>query len=146
MHKSLLLLLLIGCLGLCYCQAKIYQAPDFPDRQLQFGSAGGFTGEVRTFYLLPNGQLFVHSSTEGRYRELARLGKSAAKTYFQQAANMTWSPPDDSAAGTMNFFLRYQTAQQTQQSVEWLAGSTLNTEYGRLYEALMEEVQRQTLK
>lgn len=145
MIRYLLLIALCGA-SLMQCAQKTYQAPDFPEQQLQFGSAGGFTGEVRTYYLLPNGQLFVHSSMDERYRELGQIDAKLAKGYFEQAANLAWEKSANQPPSNMNFFLRFLDGAGTTQSVEWAAGTTLNTDYGRLYEAVMEEVQRASVK
>lgn len=128
-------------LGLAAC-AKTYQAPDFPDTQLQFGSGGGFTGGVKTYHLLPNGQLFSHASLEDRYREVGRLDKKKAKELFQKAVALDWTSATSKEPGNINYFLQFQNESAAQQRIQWNAAPEEGDEFGQLYQSLMREVRQ----
>lgn len=135
-------LILFFCLPLlvCSCSPKVYQAPDFPDQQIQFGSAGGFTGEVKTYHLLPNGQLFSHSSLDNTYRELGTLEREKTTALFRQAKDLTWSTASTQTASNMNFFLSLRTDASNIQSVEWASEGA--QDYQQFYRLLISEVQK----
>ncbi len=47
----------------CKTQKKIYTPDTFEREIISFGSGGGFTGEVKSFSILRNGQMFKNSSS-----------------------------------------------------------------------------------
>ena len=65
-----LMFLLTSC-----ASSKRYTADDLPDERLVFTWGGGFTGETKSYMLLPNGQLFFRRQVIGElpYREVDPL-------------------------------------------------------------------------
>ncbi|MEO6758357.1 MAG: hypothetical protein ABIO24_02805, partial [Saprospiraceae bacterium] len=57
-----------------FCKQPKYSAGNFPEKQLRWGSGGGFTGQVNSYVLLENGQLFKI----GKNDEMTELPKTKA--------------------------------------------------------------------
>ncbi|MGA0555277.1 FAD-binding oxidoreductase [Larkinella sp. VNQ87] len=56
----------------------------YPNRQIQVGEGGGFTGSTRTYCLLENGLLFVKSDTDSLYKPLDQKPATTTRRLFRQ--------------------------------------------------------------
>lgn len=90
-----------------YC-TKTYLPTNLPDQQLEFGSGGGFTGEVRAYVLLPNGQLFRRAWPSDTLQTVGRLPRSQARALFAQADQLDWKGTSSQPPGNVNTFLIYR--------------------------------------
>jgi len=86
-------LLLLAAVAFCWhCNRNTHTYDELPDRHLQFGTGGGFTGEVITYTLLENGQLFWERSLQqGEASALPAARKKAAGQLFEQASALACS-------------------------------------------------------
>lgn len=65
------------------CKTKDYLTPhEYPGRIIEFGSGGGFTGKVKQFTILDNGQVFVNANKEGFVDAIKKLDKNQVKQLF----------------------------------------------------------------
>jgi hypothetical protein len=66
------------------CHSTKFSADKLPERQVVFGTGGGFTGETNAQILLENGQMFRKSSLfKGPPIELKSIKKRKAKSFFK---------------------------------------------------------------
>lgn len=86
------------------CQTKKYLPTDFKDRQILFGSGGGFTGVETTYILMENGQLF-QANLDETFVELHVLDKSTTKDFFDRLTDCNMAEMDFNKPGNMYFFL-----------------------------------------
>jgi hypothetical protein len=71
-------------LGMSACHSTKFTADKLPERQVVFGTGGGFTGETNAQILLENGQIFRKSSLfKGPPIELKGIKKRKAKAFFK---------------------------------------------------------------
>lgn len=80
--------LLFLCLaaGIVACKHTHYSAGNLPEKQIQWGSGGGFVGKESYFILLENGQIFKHEPMMGdSIAEINGVKARAAKTAFKAA-------------------------------------------------------------
>ncbi len=143
MRKSFLtaILLVAGAAFLLHC-ARTYQAANLPERQLRFGSSGGFTGETTEYVLLPNGQVFRHDVSNDTYTETGRLSAAVAKNYFAQADNLDWNR-DNGEPGNLNYFVAYYDKGAERRHFRWSTSTSYTPDaFNRLYSELMADVSR----
>lgn len=100
------------------CTSQQYTINDLPDTQLVFGRGGGFTGEVVTYTLLENGQLFKHSSLTKEYKEMTKINKKTAKTYFKTISDLKLADQSINQPGNMYYFIEEVEA-ETKNRVTW---------------------------
>ncbi|MBK8557024.1 MAG: hypothetical protein IPL65_15190 [Lewinellaceae bacterium] len=55
---SLLLILCVTVLGFSLCKSNRYNTTNLPEKQIRWGTGGGFTAIEKTYILLENGQIF----------------------------------------------------------------------------------------
>ena len=143
MRKSFFtaILMIAGAALFLHC-ARTYQPNSLPDRQLRFGSSGGFTGETIEYVLLPNGQVFRHDVSSDTYTETGRLSTATAKKYFAQADYLDWDHASGEP-GNMNFFLAYYDDDTERRHFSWSTSTSQTPDaFNRLYTELMAEVSR----
>ena len=86
---------LMALLAATACKSTKYTPENFPQKQLLFGTGGGFTGQTRTLVLLENGQVFLKEMGATAFSELPKVKKKEAKSFYEAA--------DDLQLGTLNF-------------------------------------------
>jgi len=87
------------------CKSQRYTLNDLPDTQLIFGSGGGITGEINTYTLLENGQLFYNNSLSKESKEIESLSKKEAAVCFQKMKGLQLSQMNFNHPGNMYYFL-----------------------------------------
>lgn len=90
-YRPLLLALSLMSLAILSCQTGSYQASALPPRQLCFGEGGGFTGAVKEYTLLENGQLFFREGVDSPLQELKPVRRSRARALFSELEEMNFS-------------------------------------------------------
>lgn len=103
---SLFIFLCLAMVTTIACKAKKFTKSALPPEQLIFGSGGGFTGEVQTYILLENGQLFYTSSLTKDTTEQTAVKSKEAKKLFNQAAAIDLNTNGFKQPGNMYYFLR----------------------------------------
>ena len=71
-----------------FCKHTKYTPTSLPDKQLQWGNGGGFTGKETTYTLLENGQIFKRDGAGALLVELEGTKKKNAKTLFSTAETL----------------------------------------------------------
>ena len=66
------------------CKSQKYTYEELPQEQIVFGQGGGMAGEIKTYTLLQNGQLFVHNSVTKTSEELKSLTSERAQEFFTE--------------------------------------------------------------
>lgn len=70
------------------CKPTKFTAENFPDRQLRWGSGGGYTGKETMYALLENGQIFLRENTAGKFTETAGAKPKRAKALYNLAETL----------------------------------------------------------
>ncbi|MEZ4948137.1 MAG: hypothetical protein R2769_08420 [Saprospiraceae bacterium] len=113
--KYTLLLLFAFALGSCGIK---YTASTLPEKQILFGEGGGFSGNVKEYILLENGQLFTRTTFAGTPEELPKVKKKTAETIFQELTptimEMEYIKPGNKYA-----YIQYQVDSSTNYRVVW---------------------------
>lgn len=93
------LLILFTTLTLMFsCKSQQYTPDTYEERQVMFGSGGGFTGAVTTYCLLDNGQLFLKPNLKEPYEAAGKVSKKDVAAVFamieeQELTKITLSMP-----------------------------------------------------
>lgn len=76
--------LVLAAMVAAQCSSS-YTAERLPTQHLRFGSGGGFSGEVVTWTLLHNGQLFRHSRLDNTTIEWKQHSRRQGRVLFREA-------------------------------------------------------------
>lgn len=118
-HSQLALAnLIIITLLLTACQAQKFTTANLPDKQLIFGSGGGFTGKVTQYILLENGQVFTSDGPDSENKELKIIDKKTALKLFDEAEKLHLEDRDFNHPGNMYYFLEFK-RDATPEKVTW---------------------------
>jgi len=123
------------------CKAQQYTLDSLPEKQLIFGSGGGITGEVNTYIMLENGQVFYSNSLVDEHKELKSITKKEALGAFEKTSALQLSEIDFNHPGNMYYFIEEVNGEEKNR-VTW--GSTSH-EVDEKCEALYKEL-RMTIK
>lgn len=104
------------------CKTKKYTKNTLPVQQLIFGSGGGFTGEVQTYILLNNGQLFYISSLTKDTTEQISIKAQEARKLFKQVSSINLKVNGFRHPGNMYYFIR-ERKRDTTYSASWGSAS-----------------------
>ena len=120
------------------CKAQKFTPADYPDKQLRFGSGGGFTGETKAFVLLDNGQLFSHDIKEDSFTRLNKVGRKVCKSLFAEADSLGLVSKAYDHPGNMYYFVEIA-AEEGKNRITWGGdGPALEGAYPALYKTLMK--------
>lgn len=122
------------CLALG-CKSQKYTYTDLPQNQIVFGQGGGMAGEVKTYTLLENGQLFVHSSITKQSEELKAIDPERANNFFTKLDGLSFNSILFDHPGNRYYFLGRKTEQGDHQTV-W--GSENHTAPGQIKDIYKE--------
>jgi hypothetical protein len=96
------------------CKSQTYTLDSLPERKLEFGHSGGFTGMKITYTLLENGQLFM--STGFQKMELERVKKRDTKEIFEEADEMIKEGISQHEVGNQSDYISFNDGKQLK---EW---------------------------
>ncbi len=124
--------LLLG-LGVA-CSSTQYTLDTLPERQLYFGSGGGFAGTTTEYMLLDNGQLFRNDPKGYTPLEPAKAGE--ARRAFKQFYKMKLDTLSYNEPGNLYYFIRMKDEGATYE-ITWgsnkdLPNDNIETYYQRL--------------
>ena len=100
-----ILLLSLFTFFLFSCKSQTYTLDNLPENLLIFGSGGGITGEVNTYTLLENGQVFYSNSITKESAEMERLTKREAASCFKKMEDLKLSEMSFDHPGNLYYFL-----------------------------------------
>lgn len=130
---KLILAILIGfCLVFFLMKCKpteAYTPETFEKRKITFGSGGGFTGGVKDYCLLENGQLFGRSSypTSSGWQPVDTLEKSQVKQYFNQIDNLNLLKINHNKPGNWSYFITIEDGDK-EHKIQWCTESPVPQE------------------
>lgn len=128
------------------CKAQEYTPEDFPKAQFLFGTGGGFTGHVKTYTLLENGQIFFENSLKKNSEQMNKVDLKACKQVFNQAKALNLMEIDYKKPGNMYRFIEYKSKGQSNRVV-WSEGQdTVPTGIGSLYKKLLKLIPKNSDK
>jgi len=91
--------------SLVSCKSQQYTLEELPETQLIFGSGGGVTGEVSTYTLLENGQVFYTNSFTKEKKEMKSLKKKETSLCYEKMQALQLATMDFDHPGNMYYFL-----------------------------------------
>lgn len=100
-----ILLLSLFSVVLFSCKSQQYTLDNLPETQLIFGRGGGISGEVTTYTVLENGQVFYHNSLTNVYKEIKSLPKKEATSCFSKMKGLQLSEMNFDHPGNLYYFL-----------------------------------------
>ncbi|MEO6039220.1 MAG: hypothetical protein ABIQ93_12475 [Saprospiraceae bacterium] len=100
-----------------FCKQPKYSVGKFPDKQLRWGSGGGFVGRENTFILLENGQIFK-SEGKDKMTELDKTKAGKAKKLFEHAKALDLAKRNFEHPSNLYSFLEYQEGDMVQR-ITW---------------------------
>ena len=100
-----------------FCKQPKYTVGKFPDKQLRWGTGGGFVGRENTFTLLENGQIFK-SEPNGQMTEQTKTKASKAKKIYETAETIGLAKLDFQHPANTYSFLEYQEGDMVQR-ITW---------------------------
>ena len=107
---------LLSSLG---CKSRtVYTPSTFPDSLITYGSYGGFTGAKTTYFILPNGQVFISESTAIDTISYGRISASKAKKLDKRMRKANFAGIKMNSPGNMSYFIT-QTSAETEHKVVW---------------------------
>ena len=113
-------LAVLGVLFIVSCLPVKHTLDTLPDEQLYFGSGGGFTGAVKEYLLLRNGQVFLFDIGINKQDtfELEGLPRLDARDLFKRLDTLRLHTYDFVYPGNMRYYIR-QTDEQTDHTIQW---------------------------
>jgi hypothetical protein len=124
-----LLVLLTGAA----CKHTHYMPEKLPEKQLQWGTGGGFVGKESYYILLENGQVFQHEATMGdSLAEIQSVKRSVAKSMFKAADEAGIQTLDFKHPANMYSFLQYSGKRVVWGDKKFPVAEPVNQLYGKL--------------
>lgn len=91
------------------CKTNVLSPEAYKGGQIHFGSGGGFTGDVKTYSLLENGQIFGKTSRGGdSWSALPRTSIKEAKLLFQQYNDKKFAELQHDNPGNIYKFITFK--------------------------------------
>lgn len=115
------LLLFSGLLLTNSCKTKVYSLQNLPKKYVCFGSGGGFTGLVSSYYLLPNGQMFFQTNFDTAATKLPNVNRKARKSVFKLLKEIKTADWMENKPDNIYQFIHYKT-KDTMYSKMWYSG------------------------
>lgn len=100
-----------------FCKQPKYTVGNFPEKQLRWGSGGGITGQVNSYVLLENGQLFKIGKKD-EMTELKKTKAGKAKKIFEAVESGSLTKQDFQHPSNMYSFLEFQNGDMVQR-ITW---------------------------
>lgn len=88
------------------CQSQRFTPETFSGKQLSFGNGGGFSGQVKEYTLLENGQLFSANSLTNETKELKKIDKKQTKALFAKMEALHPASINFKHPGNRYYFLK----------------------------------------
>lgn len=134
-------LLLVICFAISLfgsCKTAQISPEKYEKTKVYFGTGGGFTGELREFCLLENGDVFQinPSSREATLRN--SNGKSMAKSIFKNMDDMELKKYTYDKPGNLYYWMKYHTDSDSVYLIWGNEEMEVEKEVVHMYEQLVE--------
>lgn len=120
-----------------FCHMPKFTTSNLPERQLRFGSGGGFVGKEKVYILLENGQIFCQEALQKDTTEAAKVRAKRAKALFAQADSLHLSERTFQHPGNVYQFLEMGTGAQKHRITWGHKDHPVDDAVRNLYEALL---------
>lgn len=133
-----LFIFIISLLSFGSCKTGQITPEKYERSKVYFGNGGGFTGELREFCMLDNGDVYQinPSSREATLRD--SKGKSLAKSIFKNIENMKLKQYKYDKPGNMYCWVKYHTESDSTYLIWGDESMEVNREVVSMYEELVE--------
>lgn len=133
--------LLVSCFAFLLfgsCKTTQVSPEKYEKSKVYFGNGGGFTGELREFCLLENGDVFQinPSSREATLRN--SKGKSMAKSIFKNMDEMDLKKYAYDQPGNLYYWMKYHTEADSTYLIWGHSDMVVEEEVIHMYEELVE--------
>ncbi|MGB6152468.1 MAG: hypothetical protein WBG48_10785 [Pricia sp.] len=139
MCKIIASFLLLSCF-ISGCKSQKYTYETLPQERLEFGQGGGMAGEIRTYTLLENGQVFVHNSITGTSEELEALAPERAREFFTELDGLSFKTISFDHPGNRYYFLGRITEEGEHRTVWGSEDHKAPGQIKKVYNALMATI------
>lgn len=102
--RTILILSLFSAV-LFNCKSQQHTFANLPEAQLIFGRGGGITGEVTSYTLLENGQLFYTNTLTKEQKQIKSVPKKEAAAYFLKMKELQLSEMEFNHPGNLYYFI-----------------------------------------
>ena len=106
MPPSLLFLLILLLLVGTSCRVQNQEPNTSRPNQIVFGRGGGFTGQVKTYHLLEDGQFYLTNSLDSDTVFLENVSSIEVEGYFERLLALNLSQRSFSRPGNIYYFIR----------------------------------------
>ncbi len=145
MRLLFVFLLAVGSLLLWQsCRTTKYNIEEYKGDRLVFGSGGGFTGMVKEYSVLPNGQLFKEYG--GSLIEEEKLKRRKIKKLFKKAEKMGLLEMKYNKPGNMYYFIKYKKGEDMVELVWGREQQLLNPSLDSLFSEFMQLLPKPDVK
>jgi len=112
----------------------------YTDKQLIFGSGGGFTNQVSEYRLLEDSRLFYRKNNDSSFTELKKQDVKTTKRLLEDAKALFEDVPELNEPGNVYYYIKLKNANNTQQIVWGRANTEVPEKAKDLYKQLMNLV------
>ncbi len=137
-----LLILLIAVAGMAVwqgCKTHKYTLDKYEGPRLTFGTGGGFTGMVKEFSLLSNGQIFMKYNN-GDPVEQPKIKKKQAKKLFKMAEELQLLEKTYNHPGNKYYFIEFHKDGKEAKSVWGNGKQFMNPKLHAFYKEFMNQL------
>lgn len=121
------------------CKTTTYTSDNLPEKQLFFGSGGGFTGMVNEYLMLENGQMFKVPSP-GIYEDMDKVKRKKAEAIYQDYKTLGFEDLIFNQPGNVYYFIRMVDG-ETENYISWSDQRPLpEVKMMEFYELLVETI------
>jgi hypothetical protein len=103
---------------LIQCKSQSYTPYDYQGPSIRIGTGGGYTGQVREYCLLSNGQVFFGTNKEGFVNELESLSRDEVDQIFKNYSQLAFSELKIDKPGNMYHYLIYKDG-KGEHKIQW---------------------------
>lgn len=110
---------MILCLSAISCKTQQSFTPStFDDAIISFGSGGGFTGKVKSYQLLSNGQFFKSAGTDSNPDEIVSVKERVCAQMFDNFMSLGLMDIQLDDPGNLYKFIRYKKGDENHH-IQW---------------------------
>ncbi|HHH49751.1 MAG TPA: hypothetical protein ENK52_02095 [Saprospiraceae bacterium] len=125
---------------------KTYTPESFTKKKINFGSGGGFTGQVTEYCLLENGQLFVKKNTTEEYISLKSISKKKTKKLFSTLDSLQLEKIEHNQPANMYHFLSVSDQKNSHRLVWSVNDKPFTKEVGQFIDSLQTIIPTSSIK
>ncbi len=135
--KFLYLLALVLVFSACGTQRQINKTGY---TVIRFGSGGGFTGNIITYSLYPNGKVWKSQSIKKDSAMLVKLPKSKVKELYLMVSDAGLDTVDLNQPGNLSYFINIKKQNESSKLVWGRDGTTPPVEVLKVYDKLTKSI------